>query len=175
MPKPEKMEMVAWLKEKLGQSSLAVFADYRGLPAPELSRLRQKLKGQGMEFRIVKNTLGRLAVKGRAEGGRLFDGPTAVAFAQGEEAALARSLLEAARNLSIPLRIKGAILGARVLSPEGVSYLASLPPRETLLAQALAGMKSPLYSLGLALSAPMRGLLAVLKGRIQQLEGGKDG
>jgi len=71
------------------------------------------------------------------------------------------------------MRIKGGFLSDRLLTAKDVIVLASLPPREILLAKILGGMQSPIVILLSRLTTPMRGFVNVLQARIQQLEEGK--
>lgn len=172
MPTEKKIENVKNLQELLSKSTIAIVADYRGLPAAEMMPLRRRLREQGIDFRVVKNTLTLRAAKnaGRAGGEALLAGTTAVAFGYGEVVDVARILTEYIRSSKSVLRIKGALMPEGALSPGQVSVLASLPGRKVLLAQLVGRLKSPLASLVFVLSANMAGLAGVLRARMKQLE-----
>jgi len=68
--------------------------------------------------------------------------------------------------------IKGGFLPDRLLTSEEVTTLSALPSKEVLLARVVGGVQSPISALASQLTAPMRGIIAVLQARIQQLEGG---
>ncbi len=83
MPTQAKIDEVARLKEKFESAASLVLADYRGLTANEMVELREKFTKEGLEYRVVKDTLARIAandagIEGLAE---LFDGPISVALA----------------------------------------------------------------------------------------------
>jgi hypothetical protein len=80
--KETKVRIVEDLNSLVSRSSIAILADYRGIPAVEMSNLRRRLREQGIDFKVVKNTLARLAVgkAGRDDLFILFKGPVAVAF-----------------------------------------------------------------------------------------------
>ncbi len=61
MVRPEKKEAVAEIKDKINQSKSMVIADYLGLDVAEMTELRSQLRDQGVEFRVVKNTLASIA------------------------------------------------------------------------------------------------------------------
>ncbi|MCX6000805.1 MAG: 50S ribosomal protein L10, partial [Chloroflexi bacterium] len=99
-------------------------------------------------------------------------GPSAVAFGQSEVAETAKALTVYARSAKNPLKIKGGVLGTRLLDASEVSALAVLPPRGVLVAQVVQHMQLPIASLLSVLSANLTGLVGVLQARKQQLEGG---
>src|SRR2546426_11685741 len=92
MPRPDKVEQVELLKEKLKSAKVAVLTDYRGLSVKQLQDLRGRLRGQDVEYRVVKNTLARLAAveAGHDEVPDLLKGPVAVAVGYGGPSAPAR-------------------------------------------------------------------------------------
>ena len=64
MPTQAKTDSVEALKERLGGAKTAVLTEYRGLSVGQLSELRKQLKGAAAEYKVVKNRLARIAVKG---------------------------------------------------------------------------------------------------------------
>src|SRR5437879_12816665 len=94
MPRPDKVEQVELLKEKLKSAKVAVLTDYRGLSVKQLQDLRSRLRGQDVEYRVVKNTLARRAAveAGHDEVPDLLKGPGATAFGYGELSTPARPL-----------------------------------------------------------------------------------
>jgi large subunit ribosomal protein L10 len=174
MVRQSKIDAVDRLEEVLSQSAIAVATDYRGLSAAEITGLRRRLREAGVEFRVVKNTLTRLAAEkaGREGFKSLLDGPTAIAFSHNDAVAPAKVLSEYLRSSRIALSIKGAMLEERILDAAQVQALAALPSREVLLATLLGTMQSPLAALSGVLAAQLRKILNVIQARIQQLEGG---
>ncbi len=174
MARQNKIDAVEKIGEIISQSTIAVATDYRGLSAAEISGLRRRLREAGVEFRVVKNTLARLAADkaGREDFKSLLDGPTAIAFTQGDVVIPAKTLSEYVRTARLSLRIKGAMLEERILDTAQVQELATLPGREVLLSMILGTMQMPLASLAGVLTAQLRKLPYVLQARIQQLEEG---
>ncbi|MCS6950515.1 MAG: 50S ribosomal protein L10 [Armatimonadota bacterium] len=147
-PNPQKVAQVEQLRQWLSTSKGVIFTDYRGLNVSQITQLRRQLRQNQAEYHVVKNTLFRLATKGIIQDNLddILQGPTAVAFIQGDEAAAAKALSDATRELRV-LTIKGAVLGGRVYSAEVVQQLAKLPPREVLIAQVLGGLQAPITGL----------------------------
>ncbi len=121
---------------------------------------------------MVKNTLTAFAVEKADKAGvkSFLEGPTAIAFGFADEVAPARALAEYVKMEGMELRIKGAIMGDNVLDARQVLQLAMIPPRETLIAGFVGGLKAPIVGLVFTLSAPLRGLVGVLNARAQQME-----
>lgn len=171
MVREEKVRAVEELAELLSRSNLVVLTDYRGLPVSDMVSLRKRLREQGVEFRVVKNTLTSFAAEksGKLRLKEALVGPTAAAFSSGDESAAARALIDFERT-SRTFKVKGALLGQRLLNPEDVSALAALPPRPVLLSQAVAGLQSPVSGLVGVLSGLLGGLVGTLDARRRQLE-----
>ena len=173
MTTKRKVELVQRLSELLSQSDFIIVTDYRGLSVVEISELRRLLRNAGTEFHVVKNTLAELAAKntGKAALTELLTGPTALAFGHKEIPQLAKVIADYIRSSKSALSIKGGIFDGRVLSPESVSMIATLPPIEVLRARLVGLISGPIYSLQNVLSANLYGLNSVLNARIQQLGG----
>jgi large subunit ribosomal protein L10 len=155
----EKQATVAELKEKLGSVKGAVLADYRGLNVADATKLRRNLREAGIEFRVVKNTMTRIAAQEVGIQGldTYLEGPTAIAFGFQDPVAPAKIIAEFAKG-NKNLVIKAGIVEGKVVNDEGVKALAELPPREVLIAKMLGSMQ-----------APITGLVNVLQGNIRNL------
>ncbi|MFC2002519.1 50S ribosomal protein L10 [Chloroflexota bacterium] len=170
--KEEKALIIDELRELFAECSIGILTDYRGLSTAEITALRRKLEESEVKYRVVKNTLAQFAAE-RADMGELvnsFQGPVAIAFGYREITEAAKALLEYIRGSKSTLGIKGGFLADRLLTAGDVETLATLPPREVLLAKILGGMQSPILALLTCLTAPVRGIIGGLQARIQQLE-----
>jgi len=174
MARQKKAQIIDSLEEVFSECSIGVLTDYRGLLASEITILRRKLGGLGIKYRVVKNTLARLAAErvGRADLAASFEGPVAIAFGYGNITEPARALADYISTSKSSLTIKGGFLHDRLLTLDEVSALSTLPSREILLAKVLGMMQSPIASLVNCLTAPIMGIARVLQARIKQLEGG---
>jgi len=173
MKKEQKMRDIDEINGLMAKCTVAVLTNYQGIPASELTALRRRLREQGVEYRVVKNTLARFAAE---KAGKEFltgslEGPVAIAFGYDDVTAPARALNDYIKGSDKPLTISGGFLGDRLLTIEDVDTLVNIPSREVLIARVLAGMQAPITNLVTCLSSPLRGLAGVLQARIKQLEG----
>ena len=147
-PNPQKVAQAEQLRQWLSASKGVIFTDYRGLNVSQITQLRKQLRQNQAEYRVVKNTLFKIAAQGLVSDNLddILQGPTAAAFIHGDEAATAKAISDAIRELRV-LTIKGAVLGGRLYSADAVQQLAKLPPREVLIAQVVGGMQAPITGL----------------------------
>jgi large subunit ribosomal protein L10 len=153
-PRPAKVAVVNEVKDRLSSSGGAILTEYRGLNVSDLATLRRSLREAGGQYKIYKNTLVRFAVRelGLEALDEMLLGPTAIAFVDGDAAAVAKSLRDFARG-NPNLVIKGGVLGETILSAKDASALAELPSREQLLAQLAGAMAAPLQQMAGLLKA----------------------
>lgn len=142
MPNAEKIEKVAALKERIKGADALLLAEYRGLSVHDATELRRSLSEQA-RFAIVKNTLFQRAAAdaGVAELEALLDGPTAVAFVEGDVVATAKKVVDAAKRFPA-LVLKGGYLDGKVLSAAEAQALATLESREVMLSKVAGLMKA---------------------------------
>ena len=141
MPTEAKRATVAELKEEFSAAKATIVADYRGLTVSDIQAVRRALRGEGITYRVVKNRLAKIAAQeaGNPELSELLEGPTALAMGGGDEVTLARTFLDAVRPFRT-VAVRGAVLSGKRVDAESVIRLASLPPRDVLLAQLAGGM-----------------------------------
>ena len=174
MLKQKKEQMIDELTSSLARCTIAVATDYRGLTAKEMVQLRRRLTTMGIEYRVIKNTLTRFAAEkaGKKQLEPLLRGPIAMAFGYDDVVKPAQVLREHIRSAGSVLQIKGGILGDKLLTPEDIANLATMPSREVLIARLMGQLQAPVQALHNVLSAPLRGFLNVMQARVRQLEGG---
>jgi len=158
-----KKKVVEEIKDRLRKSQGAILTDYRGLNVAEVTELRAKLREAGVEFKVLKNTLTRIAADEVGLEGLdpYLEGPTAIAFGIDDPVAPAKILSEFAKTHKA-LEIKAGILENRVIDVKAVKALADLPAKEVLVAKVLGAMQSPLYGFAGALQGLLRNLVYVL-------------
>ncbi|MDA8228369.1 MAG: 50S ribosomal protein L10 [Desulfitobacterium hafniense] len=166
-----KEPVVKEIKEKLSASIGAVLTDYRGLNVAEVTELRRKLREAGVEYKVVKNTLTRLAAAeiGLQDLNPYLEGPTAIAFGVNDAVAPAKIISDFAKDHN-NLEIKAGILEGKVIDFAGVKALADLPSRDVLLAKVLGGMQSPMYGFAGSLQGVLRKFVYALEAVRQQKE-----
>ncbi len=156
MLRNEKEAVIAEVTQLLTDTQNMFVSDYRGLTVAELKELRGKLRESGAKLKVVKNTLGGIAADrcGREVVKDLLSGPTAVTFCGDDVAGAAKALSDFARTHP-KLEVRGGVLESSLIDASGVKAIASLPPRDVLVAQLVGTM-----------AAPMTGLVTVLQGTI---------
>ncbi|HLE38497.1 MAG TPA: 50S ribosomal protein L10 [Acidimicrobiia bacterium] len=155
MPRPEKVEAVSDIKERLEGAQAVFVAEYAGLSVKEQQALRRGLRAAKSEFKVYKMTLARIAASelGHEDFVDMLVGPAGLTFAGEDAAATAKVLRDFAKDHQ-KLVIKGGLLGNVVLPPERVAALADLEPRDVLLSKIAGVFQAPM--------ARMAGLLAAL-------------
>src|SRR6266480_855200 len=174
-PRPAKVAVVNEVRDRLSSSDAAILTEYRGLNVSELAALRRSLREAGGQYKIYKNTLVRFAVRelGLEELEEMLLGPTAIAFVDGDAAAVAKSLRDFGRG-NPSLVIKGGVLGETILSAKDASALAELPSKERLLAQLAGAMAAPLQQMAGLLKALPQNFAYALRAVAEQKGGPVD-
>jgi len=159
----EKEQIVQELSARLAETQAAFLADYRGINVEQATRLRRELTQAGVEYRVVKNNLLKLAAKGTpAEGLQQFcAGPTAIALSGADPVAPAKILSKFAKDV-VAFELKAGVLSGKLMSVADITALAELPSREELLAKALSCMQAPVSNFVGTLAAIPRSLVQVL-------------
>jgi large subunit ribosomal protein L10 len=164
MPRPEKVERVAELRQRIEGSAALLLAEYRGLTVSEIMDLRRSLRETETTFRVVKNTLMQRAVDdaGIDELKVLLAGPSAVAFVNGDPVAAAKAIKNAAKQFPT-LVLKGGYMDGQVLSAEDANGLADLESREVMLAKIAGLVKSEMSRAAAVFVAAQSRFLSVLE------------
>jgi large subunit ribosomal protein L10 len=167
MLKEKKAQIVGNLVDDLSRSTIIIATNYQGLLAKQMADLRNALTKAGIGYHVVKNTLVYRAAD-QASKPHLKDiveGPMALAFGYDDAASTAKVFSQYVKSMGLSLKVKGGLLGDRVLLPEELASLANLPPREILISRLLGQLQAPMGTLHNFLSFPLRGLLTVLQNR----------
>ena len=172
MARPDKTAAVAELTEAFRSSSAAVLTEYRGLTVGQLTQLRRTL-GADATYAVVKNTLTRIAARdaGLGEVEHLLQGPSAIAFINGDPVEAAKGLREFGRAHPL-LVIKGGVLEGKVLTPQEVAKLADVEPREVLLAKLAGAMNASLSGAVSLFAAPLSQAARLVEALRQQVAEG---
>ncbi len=152
MPKPKKVETVASVRAKLASAKSIVVTDYRGLTVAEMTDLRNKLRAENVEYRIIKNRLAKLALKesGMDTLDEYLKGTTAIAFGLKDPVSPAKVLAEFAKT-NEKLKLIGGLMDGARLDKSGIESLSKLPSRDVLLSRMLGSLTSPIQKLAYGL------------------------
>lgn len=172
MPTARKEQMLSELEALITRSTITISTNYRGMRVADMTALRRRMRETGVELRVVKNTLLRIAAErgGKPELQRIVDGPTALIFGFSEPNEPAGAITDYLRTARTSLVVAGAYFDGQVLPAAGVAELASLPSRPQLLSQFMGGVQSPVVVLAGLLSGTLREFAGLIEARGDQLE-----
>jgi large subunit ribosomal protein L10 len=164
MPKPEKIKKVNEIKDKIQSARLVLLTDYRGLNVKEINELRTRLKKVGIEYKVVKNTLTKIACNeiGLDELKNFLTGPVALALEKEGESLAAKVLFEFSKEHKA-LEVKCGLLDKKIIKFDEVKKLAELPPKEVIISNLQATLQFPIQELTNLLSGLIRNLLYALE------------
>ena len=171
MPNQKNVEQVEQIQERFQNSEVIILTDFQGLTVAEINELRRQLHEEGIQYKVYKNTLIRVAAEslGIESLESYLHGTTAVALSSdpAKPSKIFMDFSEEHENL----KIKAGILGKRVIDAAAVEELVKMPSRGQLIARAVGGLKSPISGLVSVLhqGSPLTGLVNVLNGSIQQV------
>lgn len=171
MARAEKVQAVQEIAEHFKGSSAALLTEYRGLTVSQIAELRTALHDAQTDYKVLKNTLARIAAKevGLEDLAEMLEGPTAVAFVRGDAVEAAKALDDAAKKFPV-LVIKGGVLDGKLLSAEQAQQLAKLEPREIQLAKIVMMVNAPVQQTANVLSALLRDFGSMLAQVVAQKE-----
>ena len=173
MKKTEKDAFIGELQEKLGGARAFYLTDFTGLNVKQMTQFRARLRKQGVEYVVVKNTLAQRALReldlGDVAG--FFTGPTGVVIGRDDAVAAAKALTDFAREFGDRPAVKVGIVERREVTPDQIKRLADMPPREVLLAQIAGGLQAPMARLAGGMSQLLAGFARAVDALRQQKEG----
>lgn len=174
-----KREEVAMIRDKFEKATTAVFLDFRGVNVEQLTNLRTEFRKAGVEYRVVKNTLVKIALKGTAfensDIAAQLKGQTGIAWSFEDPSAAAKVIktFRSANDANQKLNIKCGVVDAKVMPGSQVeSVLATMPGKNELRAQLLATLQAPAQNLVRLLQAPGQNLAYLLDAHRRKQEGG---
>ncbi|HWP03102.1 MAG TPA: 50S ribosomal protein L10 [Gemmatimonadaceae bacterium] len=169
MKRTEKEQLVSELRRKIAGARALYFTDFTGLNVKRMTELRRRLRRAGVEYVVIKNTLALRAVSESGLPTAPLRGPTGVVLSS-DPVVAAKLLTDFAKENEQKPVVKGGLLEGQPVDEAQVKKLATLPPREQMLAELGAGLQAPLAGLLGALSALLQNFVGALEGLKQQRE-----
>lgn len=166
-----KAELIKGISQSFEKSKAAFLVDYKGMNVGQVTELRKKLSTVGAEFRVVKNTLAKIALSDHPESeGVLSDkltGTNAFVFAFEEAPAPAKLISEFAKDIE-HLKIKSGVMAGGELDENKIKFLATLPGKDELRAKLLGTLQAPASQLARVIQAVPQGMVTVLKAHVDK-------
>ena len=146
----QKAAVVSEIKEKFEKAESVVLFDYRGLSVSEVTELRRKLRENGADYKVYKNTLTKRALDElKIDMNEYLEGPSAVTFGT-DELSIVKVLSDFAKEHNA-LELKAGIVEGKVANQEDLKRYAAIPSRDTLLTQLAAGLMGTVRDLSICL------------------------
>ena len=173
MRKDEKNVVVADLQQRLDGASAFYLTDFTGLSVKQITEFRSRLRKQGVEYVVVKNTLAKRALDALelSDVAEFFAGPTGLVIGRNDAVAAAKVLSDFAREHADRPAVKVGVVDRKPFDPAEVKRLADMPPREVLLAQIAGGLQAPMARLAGGMNQLMAGFARAVDQLRQQKEG----
>ena len=168
-PKGKKQEELNELKQDLASAKNMVVGQFQGMTVAQDFELRQKIRATSSRYRVVKNTLARLASQGTPSESlaESFDGSTAIAYNEADPVSLVKALTAYAKTN--PLFVfKAGMVEGRVVSIEDFAVIAAMPSKEELIAKVLFLINAPAQRTAIALNGVGRNLAVVVNQAVEQ-------
>jgi large subunit ribosomal protein L10 len=168
-PKGKKEEELNQLKKDLAEAKNMIVAKFQGITVAQDTDLRQKIRATNSKYRVVKNTLAKLAAKGTpAEGlSNALEGPSAIAYNNADPVSLAKALVAYAKTNPVFV-FKAGMVEGRVVNIADLAAIASMPSKEELIAKLLFLLNAPAQRIAVATNGVARNLAIVVKQAIEQ-------
>ena len=163
MLRSEKHEFVTELEEVYKKSSSVIVTHYHGLSVSQVTSLRRALKAKGAGFKVVKNTLSKIAASkaGIQDISSLLTGPTAIAYSE-DPVEAAKVVVEFAKTNG-SLKIIGGLVNNQLLDVQSVQHLAKLPSLNDLRGKIVGILQAPATKIARVVQAPAIQLARVLQ------------
>jgi large subunit ribosomal protein L10 len=173
MKRAEKVANVEALSADFAKASVAVLAEYRGLTSGQMNKLRRTVREADGRCRVTKNRLAKRAIgeSSYASLEPMLKGPTALIIGFKDPVAIAKVAMKLAEEMP-KLEIKGAVLDGQTMAASGVKALASLPPKEVVVAQLLGLLQAPASQLLRTLNEPGAQLARLVDALAKRADGG---
>lgn len=170
MQRNEKQELVDALHKKLAKADIAVAVAYKDIDAEATVKLRKTFRDGKVDYKVVKNTLAKIAAKGTAAEklAEKMTGPSALILGYGDVVGPAKLLQEVAKEQGEKMVIKGGVVQGNLVDAAGLKALASMPGLPELRGMLVGMINSPASKLVRLLNTPGGQLARVLKAKSEK-------
>ena len=171
MNRAQKEEMVASIRSGLEEAKSVVLADHSGIDVNTVNELRAEFRANGVTYRVVKNTLAKLALRDTEMDviADLFRGPTAIAYSEEDAVSPAKVVKQFAKEFKA-YEVRGGFLDGEPLDAEGVDRLAEMPTKDEMRAKVLRLFEAVPTKFVRTLNAAPNDFVGVLSARKRDLE-----
>jgi large subunit ribosomal protein L10 len=175
MARPEKVAAVQEITARFQDSDAALLTEYRGLTVAEIAEVRNALRDAGADYKVLKNTLVKIAIRdvGYEDLAETLTGPTAIAFIRGDVVEAAKALDDAVKKFPVLVVKGGALKGGKAISADDAKALAKMESREVLLTKIAMMMNQPAQLTVNVLAALLRDLGSMLVQVVEKKESGE--
>jgi large subunit ribosomal protein L10 len=167
--KGKKEEELNKLKNELAAAKNLILAQFQGITVGQDTDLRQKIRATNSKYRVVKNTLAKIATKGTPAENLVnaLKGSTSIAYNNSDPVALAKALTAYAKANPVFV-FKSGLVEGRVVNLTDLNAIASLPSKEELIVKLLFLLNAPAQRIALATNGVARNLAVVMQQAIEQ-------
>ena len=168
----KKQELIQSYVDLLGQSHAVVLARSRGLSVAQVQQLRTKTRELGSRYLVVKNTLFKQALaQAGVSTSATLEGSISATFCFGDIAPVVEAVGKFGGAIAEgEFEIVGGVIEKQLLDAAQAKSLATMPTKDALFAQILAGLNAPAAQLSGTIAGGIRQVLTVLQARVEQLE-----
>lgn len=167
MKKDQKQVLIDELTEKFKGASSLFLTDFTGINVQKMENLRKKIRNSNSEFRVVKNTLAKIALERAGYDKDImeyFEGPTGIAFGFEDAVAPAKVLAEFMKEKeNEKLKVKVCLIEKQIFDGSNVDAISKMPSKKDMIAQVAALLNSPLQNVVMLLNSPLQNLVGVLE------------
>ena len=173
-PKKEQIDLI---RDRFSRATSAVLISFRGLSVAKTTEFREQCRKAGVELKVVKNSLVKLAIKDTqldsADFKKALVGETAIAWSYEDPSIGAKVVKDFRKDdvVATKVTVKCGVLENQYMAGERVeTVLATLPGKNEVRAMLLAQLNAPAQKLLMQLMAPGQNLAFALDARKRQLE-----
>jgi large subunit ribosomal protein L10 len=170
MQRNEKQEMVGALREKMAKANFAAAVAYKNIDAEATVKLRRTFRQAKVDYKVVKNTLARLAAKGTPleKFAEQLVGPSAIILGYDDVVAPAKVLRDVLKEQGEKMSVKAGVVQGNLVDAKGLQALADMPGLPELRGMLLGMILAPASTLVRLLNTPGSQLARVLQARTEK-------